>query len=130
MPDIRSRTLYASGLLAIVMSVPTLQDNEGSSPSRCRLDQGIIRVTIRLSIVPRDPDSRINQVLNDDVSVTTDGVTHEGAYYVNGFILHVRSPLGAKATQVGGSSPEAVAKLLLAGLFARRGSNVIHVTSA
>ena len=61
-------------------------------------------------------------ILVECVTVTIDGVTHEGAYYVNGSILHVRSPLGAKATQVGGSPPEAVAMLLLAELM-REGSN-------
>jgi hypothetical protein len=55
-------------------------------------------------------------ILVERVTVTTDGVRHEGAYYVNGSVLHVRSPLGAKAIQVAGSPPEAVAKLLLAEL--------------
>jgi hypothetical protein len=55
-------------------------------------------------------------ILVECVTVTTDGVTHEGAYYVSGSVLHVRSPLGAKAIEVGGSPPEAVAKLLLAEL--------------
>src|SRR5215472_5586736 len=61
MPDIR--TLYVSGLFVIVMSVPTLQGNEGSSRSRCRLDHGIIRVTIRLTIIPRDVGSVRNQLV-------------------------------------------------------------------
>ena len=55
-------------------------------------------------------------ILVERVTVTTDGVTHEGAFHVNGSVLFVRSPLGAKAIQVGGSPPEAVAKLLLAEL--------------
>jgi hypothetical protein len=47
------------------------------------------------------------------VTVTVDGVTHQGTYYVQGSVLHVRSPLGEKITQIGESSPEALAKLLL-----------------
>jgi len=38
------------------------------------------------------------------------------AYYVQGSIVHVRSLLGAKATQLEGSSPEAIAMLLLSEL--------------
>ena len=49
-------------------------------------------------------------ILVERVTVTIDDVMHEGAFYVNGSVLHVRSPLGAKATQVGGSLPQAVAK--------------------
>ena len=56
------------------------------------------------------------------VTVTIDSVTHAGAYYVKGPFLFVRSPLGAKATQVGGSLPQDVAKLLLAELV-REGPN-------
>ena len=52
-------------------------------------------------------------ILVERVTVTSDGATHEGAYYVNGSVLHVRSPLGAKAAQVGGSPPKAIAELLL-----------------
>jgi hypothetical protein len=63
MPDICSRTLHVSEILVIVMCVPTLQGNEGSSRSRCRLDNGIIRVTIRLTIVPRDVGSVRNQLV-------------------------------------------------------------------
>ena len=47
------------------------------------------------------------------VTVTVDGVTHQGIYYVQGSEVHVRSPLGEKITQIGESSPEALAKLLL-----------------
>jgi hypothetical protein len=59
-------------------------------------------------------------ILVERVTVTTDGVTHEGAYYVNGSILHVRSPFGAKATEVGGSPPKAIAELLLSEIVSDR----------
>jgi len=38
---------------------------------------------------------------------------YHGTYFVQDSIVHVRSPLGAKSTQVGKSSPETIAKLLL-----------------
>jgi len=47
------------------------------------------------------------------VTVTVDGVTHQGTYYVQGSVLHVRSPLGEKITQIEESSPETLAKMLL-----------------
>jgi hypothetical protein len=50
------------------------------------------------------------------ISVIIDGVTHSGTYYVQGSTVHVRSSKGAKATQVGGSPPEAIAKMLLSEL--------------
>src|SRR5262249_29677795 len=62
MPDIRSCTLYGGGLSVIVMSVPTLQRNEGGGRSRCRLHHRIICVTIRLMIVPRHVGSVRHQL--------------------------------------------------------------------
>ena len=50
------------------------------------------------------------------VTVTTDGVTHHGTYYVQGSVVHVRSPLGEKITKVRRSPPEATARLLLSEL--------------
>ena len=50
------------------------------------------------------------------VTVTIHGVTHEGMYYLQGSTVHVQSSFGKKATQVGGSPPEAVAKMLLSEL--------------
>jgi len=47
------------------------------------------------------------------VTVTVDGITHSGTYFVQESMVEVRSPLGRKNTQVGGSHPEMVAKLLL-----------------
>jgi hypothetical protein len=38
----------------------------------------------------------------------------------NGSILHVRSPFGAKATEVGGSPPKAIAELLLSEIVSDR----------
>ena len=54
-------------------------------------------------------------------SVTIDGVTYEGIYYVQHSVVCVESPFGAKATQVGKSLlgkslPEAIAKMLLSEL--------------
>ena len=50
------------------------------------------------------------------VSITIDGVTHEGAYFLRDSMVHVQSPLGTKSAQVGGSPPNAIAKLLLSEL--------------
>jgi len=50
------------------------------------------------------------------VTVTIDGVTHRGTYFVQGSMVHVQSTLGSKKTHVGGSPPEAIAKLLLSEL--------------
>ena len=50
------------------------------------------------------------------VTVTIDGVTHHGTYYVQGPVVHVRSPLGEKITKVRRSPPEAIARLLLSEL--------------
>jgi hypothetical protein len=47
------------------------------------------------------------------VSVTIDGVTHHGAYFVQRSTVYVRSPLGDKAIQVGGAEPVSIARLLL-----------------
>ena len=50
------------------------------------------------------------------VTFTLDGVTHNGTYYVQGSMVHVQCDVGAKATQVGGSKPEMIAKMLLSEL--------------
>ena len=50
------------------------------------------------------------------VTIIIDGVKHEGSYFLQDLTVHIRSPLGAKATQVGSLPPEAVAKLLLSEL--------------
>ncbi len=50
------------------------------------------------------------------VTVTIDGVTHKGTYYVQGSVVHVQYHAGAKATQVGGSPAGSIAKLLLSEL--------------
>ena len=50
------------------------------------------------------------------VTVTIGGVTHEATYYVQHSMVYVQSPFGAKATQVGGSPPVAIARMLLSEL--------------
>jgi hypothetical protein len=50
------------------------------------------------------------------VTVTIKGVAHHGTYYVSGSMVHVQSTFGTKETQVGGSPPETIAKLLLSEL--------------
>jgi hypothetical protein len=47
------------------------------------------------------------------VAVALDGVMHKGIYYVQGSCVHVQYEGGTKATQVGGSPAEWVAKVLL-----------------
>jgi hypothetical protein len=51
-----------------------------------------------------------------NISVTIDGITHDGTYYVQSSMVCVQSQLGTKATQVGGSRPEMIARLLLSEL--------------
>jgi len=57
-----------------------------------------------------------------NVTVTIHGVLYEGTYFVQQLMVHVRSQFGAKATKVGGSMPEALAKLLLSEMV-RAGSS-------
>jgi hypothetical protein len=54
------------------------------------------------------------------VSITIDGVERHGTYYVQGSFVYVQSDLGNKQTNVGGSPPGAIAKLLLAELVRGR----------
>ena len=54
--------------------------------------------------------------LERSVTVTIDGVTHHGTYFVHGSVVHVRSRLGEKIAKVGRSLPEAIARLLLSEL--------------
>jgi hypothetical protein len=54
------------------------------------------------------------------VAVTIDGVTYEGTYFVRNYMVHVLSAFGTKATQVGRSPPEMIARMLLSELV--RGS--------
>ena len=55
-----------------------------------------------------------------DVTITVEGARHDGTYYVQGKTVYVQSPLGNKATQVGGSPPEMIAKMLLTELVRSR----------
>jgi hypothetical protein len=50
------------------------------------------------------------------VFVTINDVTYAGTYYVIGTTVHVQSTFGNKATQVGGSRPAVIAKMLLSEL--------------
>jgi hypothetical protein len=50
------------------------------------------------------------------VTVTLDGVTHYGTHFVQSSNVYVQSPFGAKATELGVSLPDSVAKLLLSEL--------------
>jgi hypothetical protein len=50
------------------------------------------------------------------VTVTIDGVAHEGTYFVQNYMVHVLSPFGAKAAQLGRSTPEMIAAILLSEL--------------
>jgi hypothetical protein len=52
------------------------------------------------------------------VRVRRNGVTHEGTYTVDGFMLTVGTlMLGTRSAHLGGYEPEALAKRLLAGLL-------------
>jgi hypothetical protein len=51
------------------------------------------------------------------ITVTIDGVTHSGTYFVQGSTVHVHSTKGAKTGRVGRSAPEGVAKKLLLNLM-------------
>jgi hypothetical protein len=50
------------------------------------------------------------------VNVTINGITYEGTYYVQQSMVYVQSSFGSKATQVGGSEPRAIARMLLSEL--------------
>jgi hypothetical protein len=50
------------------------------------------------------------------VTVTINGVIYEGTYFVQNYMVHVVSSFGSKATQLGGSTPETLAKMLLSEL--------------
>jgi len=51
------------------------------------------------------------------VTVTIDGVTYGGTYFVQNYMVHVVSSFGAKATKLGKSKPKAMAKLVLLDLL-------------
>jgi hypothetical protein len=70
-------------------------------------------IPIRSTVVPAGPEIRGRAVPVKPVTVTIDAVTHNGFYFVQGFMVYVASKFGAKSTQVGGSAPEELAKLLL-----------------
>jgi hypothetical protein len=51
------------------------------------------------------------------VSITIKGVTHSGTYYVQDKMVRVQSAYGDTETQVGGLSPEGIARVLLSELI-------------
>jgi hypothetical protein len=52
------------------------------------------------------------------VRIERHGVVHDGSYTISGPIITVSSPvLGSKTTQIGGSSPEVLAKIVLTELL-------------
>jgi hypothetical protein len=60
----------------------------------------------------------------EPVTVTIDGVTHRGMYYVRGSIVFVQSQRGAKRIQIGQSPPLEIAKHLLSELVRGRTMNI------
>jgi hypothetical protein len=52
----------------------------------------------------------------ENVTVTIAGVKHDGTYYLQGSTVYVQSAFGRKATQLGGSMPETIARMLLSEL--------------
>jgi hypothetical protein len=59
----------------------------------------------------------MSEPLVRNVRVTIKGVTYEGTYYIQDRMVHVQSAYGTKATQVGGLTPEGIARLLLSELI-------------
>jgi hypothetical protein len=51
-----------------------------------------------------------------NITVTIDGVTHSGKYYTHGPMLYVHHENGRKATQIGDSAADTLARLLLSEL--------------
>lgn len=54
------------------------------------------------------------------ITVEENGVTYTGHYRVEGGVVTVTTSLGSKSTQIGGSSAEAVAYVLLYDLIDER----------
>jgi hypothetical protein len=54
------------------------------------------------------------------LTVTLYGVAYHGTYFVQNSIVYVQSRFGSKATRLGRSSPEMVAKLLLSEIVRER----------
>lgn len=54
------------------------------------------------------------------LTVTIYGVAYHGTYFIQNSIVYVQSSFGSKATQLGTSPPEMVAKLLLSELVRER----------
>jgi hypothetical protein len=52
----------------------------------------------------------------NQISIMIGDTVHHGTYYVQEDMVYVQSPKGTKATQIGGSPPSILAKLLLSEL--------------
>jgi hypothetical protein len=50
------------------------------------------------------------------VSIEIDGVMHHGTYYVRDSMVYVDAERGWKQAEVGGSTPEVIARMLLSEL--------------
>ncbi len=50
------------------------------------------------------------------VSIEVNGRTYNGVYTVDGSIISVSSAIGSKRTQIGGSSPKNLARVMLSEL--------------
>src|SRR5690348_16385107 len=75
-----------------------------------------IRHLAELALKSERNEMRRVPIVPRSVTVTVDGVAYHGSYFVQRSMIYVLSPLGAKATQVGSSPPESIAKLLLSEL--------------
>jgi hypothetical protein len=58
------------------------------------------------------------QPMTFSVSVDVDGTVHDATYSVSSKVVTVQSPYGSNSTQIGGSSAEAIAGLLLREIVA------------
>ncbi len=61
-----------------------------------------------------------NSSVTREFSVEIEGKEHIGRYFVDRKVITVTSELGQKSTQLGGSKPEDIAKLLLSELVRTR----------
>jgi hypothetical protein len=55
-----------------------------------------------------------------EISVTIDDKIYHGTYYVQQSMVYVQSAFGSKATEVGRSRPDLLARLLLSELVRER----------
>jgi hypothetical protein len=62
---------------------------------------------------------RRSPLLRFDISTELDGKRYEGTYAIESGVVRVSSPYGSDATQIGNSSPETIARILLAELVTK-----------